>query len=253
MKIPKKCCNLLPFAYAAFLGCWLVGSFVLIGRLMQQGLLFFSTTGSSLTVSDFAWFHYFGKIVFSELNNCIYDPTIQLQWFNQMISPGKVEHILFLQYPPFFFVVLGPLCLLPITTAYFVWLSLSLIAGCIGITLTQKAAGLYHRQSFWFIVLGTAAFFPAWLNFRFGQLGWFVLLMCSLYAWSFLKQRDILAGIALGLSTLKLQYSLFLAVPALACARWKLLTAGALSELVLILVAGFTVGWNNVWTYPQVI
>jgi hypothetical protein len=127
-------------------------------------------------------------------------------------------------YPPSFFLVVLPLGLMPYFVAYFVW---------IGATLTAYVA-VFRR-----IVTGSVAmwclagFSGIWVNGTQGQNGFLTaaLAAAGLIA---LPKRPVLAGVFLGLVTLKPHLALLFPVALLAIGAWRALASSAVTAVAFV-------------------
>ncbi|MBI4534090.1 MAG: DUF2029 domain-containing protein, partial [Candidatus Melainabacteria bacterium] len=113
--------------------------------------------------------------------------------------------------------------------------------------------GLLARRQIILFLVGTMAAMPAWLTLRLGQFSFLLLGLIALFVFCWQERRDAYAGMVLAIATIKLQFTPFFLVPVLICKRWKVLGYFVALELLLILLAGVTVGWENVWGYPSVL
>src|SRR4030095_793421 len=114
--------KLISFVCASFLILWLAATLYLLVELHRAGRLFFYTREGKPYISDFLNVYAAGKLTLSSDRYHIYDAAVQQATVNQLISPARLERTFFLQYPPYFFLAMTPLALLPIAGAYWLWL-----------------------------------------------------------------------------------------------------------------------------------
>lgn len=245
--------RLLSFSYVSFLCCWLVGSVYLLLKLFASGELFYFERDGVFHFVDFTLFYMGGQLTLSEQRHLIYDRQIELEFFNRLIAPSHIDRFPFVEYPPLFFLIMAVFAVVPIKPAYLLWSVMSLAALFTGVGLFLSQRIDLSRTQKRVFVLGSLVFLPTWLNFLWGQTGLLLFGLICLYFWCFLRKRDITAGAAVALTTFKLQYLFLLIVPAIVFRRWRLLAVAALSELLLLAVAGQVVGWENVLGYPKVL
>ncbi len=198
-----------------------------------------------------------GKIVLSSAREHIYEFATQLAAYNKTISESlgvstAVDHIPLGQSVPWFFVFLAPFSLLPILFSYVTW-SLAGI-GLSGLSLWKllKQNGYTTLFSALFLLCVAGSYPYAWL-IRDGQNSAFVLAAFGLMLYSWFRGSDTTAGIALALMSIKPQYALFMAIPAIALRRWKVLTSAAASGLVLIGVSILFFGIKTLIAYPALL
>jgi hypothetical protein len=245
--------RLLSFSYLSFLCCWLVGSVYLLFKLYASGEMFYFERDGVFHFVDFTLFYMGGQLALSEQRHLIYDRQVELEFFNRLIAPSQIARFPFVEYPPLFFLIMALFAAFPIKPAYILWSVMSLAALLIGASLFLRRRSELSKVDKRLFLLGSLVFLPTWLNFLWGQTGLLLLGLICAYFWSFLRRRDIAAGAALALTTFKLQYVFLLVVPALAFRRWKLVASFAVVELLLLVLAGLIVGWENVLGYPRVL
>lgn len=239
--------------YLAVLCIFLSMSYQLISDLLAQKQLFVSVSNGHLTFSDFVLFYLAGKMTLSADAHNVYDPQTQLNWFNQLLAPWHLDKPFYFQDMPFVFPLMTPLAHLPMQDAYFVWLAICVPFGLASLYFVMGRLTKLSRLQRLAVLLGVLASFPALTNIRMGQQAWFLLGFECLYFWCLFAKRDIGAGVALACTSFKPHYSLFLVMPALAMQRWKVVAAAAIMELALCILAGATIGWQNIFSYPQIL
>lgn len=126
---------------------------------------------------------------------------------------------------PFHTLCMSLFGLLDFRSAFFIWSLLSICCGLVAIALfynniVNNNMGLISLMNIWLIFL---IYFPTWINIRFGQFS-FVLLLLIAIAWKTSKLRkDSAAGFILGLAAgLKLFFGIFL-ILFLIYRRWRLI------------------------------
>lgn len=249
-RLPRVAVNAL---YIGLLSALLLGSCEQIFHMFKAGNLLVSAHSGNLTFADFLLYYMRSRIAFSVDAHHIYDPAVQLKWFNAMIAPAHIDLPIYNVYVPFVFVLWRPLSVWSPATAYVIWAAVGLAGGLCALLLLLRKAGTLSPMQQGLVLLAAAASFPGMMSLRMGQQSWFLLALECLFFWSWLSRRDIIAGGALSLLTFKPHYALFLAIPALAGRRYRLLLSAVLIELILLLLAVATIGWENVISYPAVL
>ena len=114
-------------------------------------------------------------------------------------------------YPPPFIALAAPLAYLPYLYAWLAWLLLT------SIPYLMAMRGILKDQSFWLIALGAP---PVFLNIMYGQTGFLSAGLIGLgLVW--LRPRPVLAGICLGLATVKPHFGLLIPIALICGAHWK--------------------------------
>lgn len=245
--------KLLSFGYLSFLLLWLLVTWGELVRLGQVNELFFLRLNDSPYISDFVNHYKAAIMVWTPHRYQVYDPSVQLAWINYVIRPEHLDQVFYWQYPPYVYAMLAPLAFVSLTYAYGIWCASAVVWGCFTLYfLLRNQGSLSGRQIVLFLV-GTMAAMPAWLTLRLGQFSFLLLGLTALFILCWCSRRDAYAGVVLAVTTIKLQFIPFFLVPVLVCKRWKVLAYFVVGELSLVLLAGFTVGWDNVWGYPRVL
>lgn len=114
-------------------------------------------------------------------------------------------------YPPTFVPLVLPLAYLPYTFAWLAWLALTSIPYLIAMR------GILKDRSFWLIALGAP---PVFFNIMYGQTGFLSAGLIGLgLVW--LRSRPILAGVCLGLASVKPHFGLLIPIALICGAHWK--------------------------------
>ncbi len=239
--------------YLTLMICLLIGSYDYLSSTLAAGKMFAWVDGDRYSFSDFVHFYQCGQLTLSPDHERIYDPQMQLEWFNKLFTNFKWDKPHFIQYVPFVFPLCVPLALLPMAKAYVAWLILSLSCGAGSVILLAR----HYRRLSWgatlAILVGAASSWVSILSLRIGQPSWLLTAIVAIYFWGLFRKHDIASGIMLALASFKPHYALFFAVPAVALRRWALLATAAACEAVLLTLAGMTVGWQNVFGYPSIL
>lgn len=138
-------------------------------------------------------------------------------------------------YPPNFFLLITPLGLLPYLPAYLAFMATGLVA--YGWVVRKICPGPY---TLWVL----AGFSGLWDNLVSGQNG-FITAALAGAALLTLQQRPVLAGILIGLLSIKPQLLLLFPVALVAARAWKTLGVAALSLVLSNGVATAILGWPS--------
>ncbi|MBX9686686.1 MAG: DUF2029 domain-containing protein [Candidatus Obscuribacterales bacterium] len=202
---------------------------------------------------DFAKYYEFGSLSLSPLRSKVYEAEVEIKWWEDLLGAPLVGNLNSAHYPPYYCLWTIILPLLPIELSYLVFMSLTLAGALFFLAQLSEQAdrkNLKGKIAFAVLALTTVG---AWQCVLLGQLSFLLIAVFSLYFCFFRKGNDIAAGIMLALSTLKPQYSLILATPALADKRWRLLVSALICELLFCGASIAILGWETFINYPQLL
>lgn len=250
--------NRICFAYLSLIACIIIGFLYRIVLKIYLNIHFFHRTGpSSFSFIDYVAFYSAGKIVLSSARDHIYEFATQLAAYNKTVTESlgisaNVDHIPLGQSVPWFFAMLVPFSLLPILYSYIAW-SLSGI-GLSGLSLWKllKQNGYSTLFSALFLLCVAGSYPYEWL-INDGQNSAFVLAALGLMLYSWFRGNDTACGIALALMSIKPQYALFLAIPAIAMRRWRVLQSAFGGGLVLLGLCTLIFGLKTLIGYPALL
>ena len=199
--------------------------------------------------SDFVCFYEAGKIASSEDRKQPYDPEVQLRWLNK-ISPEPFPKSPYIQYVPYVFTLMAPFSALPIQGAFLAWNAFNLLAATFGLALLAASNKQVSRKQIIALVIVILASEPAFMTLRTGQSSLLLTGAFAVFFWAILKNRNLLAGFAAALTTIKPQYLASFAIPI--AARWNIqsILATVAGGIVLLVLAGLNLGFDTVINYP---
>jgi hypothetical protein len=248
--------DLVRFGILCFLAFWFIALMSLLLTTKPEDLFSSVDANGVVSISDFLHYYQAAAITLSDQRHLVYDPAVQLQFMNRLISPRHVGTVFYFQCVPYTCPIVAPLALLSKEAAYVVWLVLSLICGCAGIPFINKLRPKkeqFDKIDLGLILLGVMASASGIITFKLGQFSWFLVGLYSFYFWGLRRGRPILAGAMLAISTFKPQYAVLMLMPILGLKQWRTLAAFVAVEIVQLVLAGLTIGWENVWNYPQIL
>jgi len=148
--------------------------------------------------------------------------------------------------PPVYAWLMKPWAMLPYPVAFALWRMASIACLLLSLRLICKRLFLPLTRD---ILLVGAAYPPVFMNLFIGQNGIWFLLVYALALYLMSDEKDLLAGLVLGLGTLKPQ--LFWLVPLMIIAqrRWKLLVGFAVTSVALALSSLSIVGVEGISNY----
>lgn len=250
--------NRICFAYSSLIACIAIGFLYRIVLKISLNIHFFHRTGpNSFSFIDYVAFYSAGKIVLSDTRDQIYQFATQLAAYNNTVSQSlglntSIDHIPLGQSVPWFFLFLAPFALLPLLISYIVW-SLGGI-GLSGLALWNLLKQSGHKTLFSALfLLGVAGSYPYEWLINDGQNSAYILAAFGLMLYSWFRGIDTVSGIALALITIKPQYAVFLAIPALVFKRWQLLGSAAASVAVFLGVSALVFGTKTLIEYPALL
>ncbi len=250
--------NRICFAYLSLIACIAIGFLYRIVLKISLNIHFFHRTGpSSFSFIDFVAFYSAGKIVLSSARDHIYEFATQLAAYNTTVTESlgitaNVDHIPLGQSVPWFFAMLVPFSLMPILVSYITW-------SCIGIGLSGLSLWKLLKQNGYstlfsaLFLLCVAGSYPYEWLINDGQNSAFVLAALAFMLYSWFKGNDTTAGIGLALMSIKPQYALFMAIPAIALGRWRMLISAAAVGAVLVGLSAFIFGVKTLVDYPALL
>ena len=241
----------LNLAYMLFAVIVLFSALSMCREAMEKNQFFVSTEDGHTMVQSYVPSFVAGKITLFDHRQRPYAEDVQLEWTNKVIEPYHVNRVMIGQFVPYFYDLMAPFAMLTLEQSFIAWCALSFTFALWGLALVlTKERGFSILASVAFM-LGAFVSFPSLLNLRYGQVAWFLLGAASLYYYFWIKGKDFLSGFFLALISLKPNYAVYMAIPALAQRRWKIILAGFLTEVVLLVISGLSLGWQVVLDYPK--
>jgi Glycosyltransferase family 87 len=240
------------FAYLCVLICWAIQAYALIGQYLQERSLFAHMENGHPYISDFLGFYTMACLAKrSEQEHInLYDPNVQNETAKLLTAPIAPESPFSFEYPPWFYPLLRPLAIWPISQAFLLWDALGVLAT--GLAVCWLAFG-FHKNPFArvFVLVAVFASFQTWLGFRLGQTAW--LNFCALVAfWCLIgTRRPFFAGLVASIFTIKFQYLPLPFLVGLMLGKFRFFIGFALMTTLLLAVTVLMVGWSNIASYPQ--
>jgi hypothetical protein len=232
-------------------------SLVLVGYLCSlcvSEVAFANTvTANQYFFLDFSKYYAFAKMTFSPDNLQIFDPAVQWKWEQIVVAPAKITLPFYSEYPPFLGALFAPLMMVPLRVAYLIWLAVSAGSACGVIYYLARKYGGQGRLSSFGCAVGVFASVNALWATLLGQLNWLMVTCAGILYIGLSLRKPIINGLSLAVMSLKPQYAVFFASTCANRLGWKSMAAFVVAELALTAIGGFTVGWANVFGYPDVV
>ncbi|MBI3095838.1 MAG: DUF2029 domain-containing protein [Rhodocyclales bacterium] len=138
-------------------------------------------------------------------------------------------------YPPTFILLAIPLAYLPYQIAWLAWLAVTAIPYLLAMRTILK------DQSFWLIALAAP---PVFYNIMYGQTGFLTAGLIGLgLVW--LHPRPVLAGICIGLASVKPHFGLLIPIALICGAHWKAFWTATVTVIVSAIAAGLLFGADS--------
>lgn len=190
--------------------------------------------------ADFSAFYWAGTAL-REGTHGLYDIEAEAEFLSSLIAPATNEkgEVHAFVSPPYWALVFAPLSLLPYRAALVVFWALCAAMLVANAALLRRALPALRAVSLARTVGTALLFFPVLFAFLDGQTSMIVLAPLVLAFAALRRERDLWAGLALGLLAVKPQLALGLVVVALAARRWRVLLGAAISA-----GAWLAVGWT---------
>jgi hypothetical protein len=219
----------------------------------KTGSLLFYSAGNAMKVSDYVNFYYAGWMAQSPDRLHVYDPEVRMRTSNQLVAPNKLGEPLYTGYLPIVFPMMVPFALFDLTTSYFLWCAVTVSFGMTVVALFASRVMQWPPRYIITFCLYALWSLPGFLTLHLGQVVWLLLGLDLIFFCGLLRNKDIPAGIALAFATVKPQYSIPLLAAALGAKRWKLAGTAILTLAALFILAGITIGFDNVARYPTLL
>jgi hypothetical protein len=191
--------------------------------------------------SDFGQFYLYAWMGIHRGWNTLYDVAVQRPIWEAL---GGIHFSLWypMVYPPFIAWLAAPFALLPFGLAVTLWSLMLLALFLLVWKLASPAGGLAG----WTLLAAAFALGPVSFGLMVTQAVILNLAAITLCWWLLVKQRELLAGLALSLALVKPQIGFLVPIALLAAGRWKTVASWAVSATVLAAAALLSVGWTGV-------
>ncbi len=208
---------------------------------------------------DFSKYYICGKMACGDdyVRANVYDANLQQKYLTEYSLTDAKKPIEYIAYPPINFPLMKPLALLPMSQAFHIYWTLGLFFAIAATWLLSRQSKFFHKAlNFLTLWLAIFASIPMFRAYALGQFSLYLLGLIALYFYLFLRQSkklDWFAGLTLALTAIKPQYCIFLAIPAMATLRWRIIAAAAAGEAILLAMAVATVGMKNITDFPKIV
>jgi len=135
-------------------------------------------------------------------------------------------------YPPSFILVAAPLAILPYLPALLFWLTAT------GLLYLSAMRRILQGPEFWLIALGAP---PVFYNMIYGQSGFLVAGLIGL-GLCLLRERPVLAGICIGLASVKPHFGVLIPFALICGMHWKAFWSATATVIASILLSVLILG-----------
>lgn len=206
---------------------------------------------------DFASFYTAGTLVRRGLGAELYNH--KLQWKVQQefapdveIRQGPLPYI----RPPFEALLFSLFARWPYVTALLLWTALKLVLlAAIPFVVVQGGswrAGSWKRQiPLWAVGLLTLGTFPEFMDLLLGQDAPLLAFLFAISYWQLATDRDVGAGLTLGLALFKFQLVIPFVLALWIAGRKRMLPGFATSAIAVLAISAGIVGWRGLLQYPR--
>ncbi|HEY2069131.1 MAG TPA: glycosyltransferase family 87 protein [Rhizomicrobium sp.] len=197
----------------------------------------FPRDGTTLAIGrDFLNLWMYGRAAFAHNPAQFYDPAIYNHALTSMLGAGYPQQSW--SYPPTLLPVAAPFGLLAYKLALLLWTGL-------GIAAFYFASARDLGAQWWIVLVSPAAVFCV-MSGQESLLATAALI--AIFAWQ--DRKPVLAGILIGLLTLKPQLGVLLPVMLIASGRWRAFTVAAITTIALVALTTALFGaqvWIEYW------
>lgn len=182
---------------------------------------------------DFLLFWFYGQAAFTPNPGHYYDPAVLNSLLESLLGPGYPGQSW--SYPPNFLLLTAPFGLMPYLPALALWTAfgIAVFVGLVGRQVDRHALAI--------IMLSPAAVFCL----ISGQTS-LMTAAALVAAFVWMDRRPIVAGVLIGLVTIKPQLGLMIPVMLIASRRWTVFAAATITALAFAALTTALFGWQ-VW------
>ncbi|MGI9101702.1 MAG: glycosyltransferase family 87 protein [Terriglobales bacterium] len=198
---------------------------------------------------DFQEFYMAAQIVRHGEAHRLYDFATQAAFQARYVAPTHFERApdLPFLYPAAAVIPFLPLTALPLTPAYALWTMLNLLFLYGTIRLLQREAILPENNWPLFAAVASAPVIGCLLN---GQVSLLILFICTVALTLFRRNQLFLAGLVVGLASLKFQLILGLGLVLLLRRAWKMVFGTGVGTAIMVVLSFLIAGWHQMLNYP---
>jgi hypothetical protein len=204
-------------------------------------------------ITDYTRYHAAGQMARSVDAAKIYIVPAHYAYINKLIAPFVIEHESAINFPPPTIALMSVMSLLPFRLAYqtFTFGSFFFAASAMFYFLFRTRAWSAIDSTIFCLAVGGS--FSVFLTVQVGQWASILVAIYCIYFSSSLSKNEILAGIMLGILTIKPQYALPQVAIVVVQKRYLSLLCAGVTAVALNLWAVKLIGLQNCLSYPSVV
>ena len=220
---------------------------VLVGLQVSAWITLFLFPSVILTRADFRDIYTSGYMVRSGYVRQLYNYDTQKRFQDELVSPRT--SLLPFDHLPYETLLFAPFSLLPYKSAYFAFMACNL--ALLGLLFRVFHPFLANLRATWFLLPAGvfAGFFPVTITLMLGQDS---ILMLALFSFAMLllcRDRELTAGILVGLCFFKFQMVLPIAFLFLMWRRWRFFAGFSMSAMAVTVVSFLMIGKTGMRAY----
>jgi hypothetical protein len=233
---------------------FIVISFCLGMVLMHIAVFWLARRAVAEGLPDFRIFYTAGLMVRHGQGHSLYSDELQLNTQRKFAKlPAGQMALLPYNHPPFEAVLYAPLTYLPYLRAYFLWFAVNLSLLALGIHVIRPWLGTIRSQLPAVLLLAPLAYYPVANALVQGQDSIVLMFIYFLTYAALRREKELQAGIILGLGLFKFHLVLPFAFILLLRRRWRVIGGFLVSAGAEFAASWALVGWKQLVFYPRYI
>jgi len=231
---------------------WLVATALLWMAVINGVILWNTRVEIRRGYGDFASFYTAGTLVRRGLGTEIYNPAAQWKVQQEFASEVKIRQgPMRYMRPPFEALFFSVFAAWPYATALLLWTGLKL--ALLSVIPFLVVRGRSWKESFprWATVVLVLGTFPEFMDLLMGQDAALLAFLFAISFWQLATDRDLGAGLTLGLALFKFQLVIPFVVMLWIGGRKRVLPGFATSAFAVVAISAALVGWRELLKYPS--
>jgi alpha-1,2-mannosyltransferase len=221
---------------------------IYVWNISAPGLL---DRAGNLKGADFLHLYTLGSVALEHRGADLYNMNAQAELASQRVPVATGIRYIPL-YPPQVSIFIAPMARFSYSRMLVVWLAVSVLLYGLCVYFVWRSCPGLQSEHLGFILLAVA--FPGFFHLiLWGQTSALALGCLTLAYFALRKEKEFLAGLALGTLMFKPQLSIAVCVIFFATRRWKVMLGAALSAAAQVLVAWAYYGWGPIRDWTQTV
>ncbi len=231
---------------------WLLAT-ALVWMAITNGVILWNTRVEIRQgYSDFVSFYTAGTLVRRGLGAELYNHKTQWEVQQEFASEVKIRQgpLPYIR-PPFEALFFSVFAVWPYLTALLLWTCLKLVLlAAIPFVVVRRTSWQEHIP-LWAVGLLTLGTFPEFMDLLMGQDAPLLAFLFAICYWQLATDRDVGAGVALGLALFKFQLVIPFVVALWIARRNRVFLGFAASAFFVLILSAGVVGWRGLLQYPR--